>query len=108
MGALSVTSNPKYQKPFAPPSAETIVDAGLDVLENVSKFFWAVIIAEPDSGCQYWPFTPPERYLGPWNKALNNPILIISNTVSSTLAVPLCRKNGLTIFSCSTTPLRPL
>ena len=70
------------QKPFAPPTAETIVDAGLDVLENVSKFFWAVIIAEPDSGCQYWPFTPPERYLGPWNKTLNNPILIISNTVS--------------------------
>ncbi|EJF56709.1 hypothetical protein DICSQDRAFT_174660 [Dichomitus squalens LYAD-421 SS1] len=32
------------------------------------------------SGCQYWPVTPPERYLGPWNKTLSNPILIISNT----------------------------
>ncbi|TBU51516.1 TAP-like protein-domain-containing protein [Dichomitus squalens] len=68
------------QRPFAPPTAETIVDAGLEVLKHVSRFFWSVIIAEPDSGCQYWPVTPPERYLGPWNKTLNNPILIISNT----------------------------
>ena len=72
------------QQPFAPPSAETIVDAGIETLKSVSRFFWSVIISEPDSGCQYWPVTPPERYLGPWNKTLNNPILIISNTVSST------------------------
>ncbi|KAM5545960.1 hypothetical protein V8D89_000086 [Ganoderma adspersum] len=68
------------QRPFAPPSAETIVDAGIQTLKSVSRFFWSVIISEPDSGCQYWPVTPPERYLGPWNKTLNNPILIISNT----------------------------
>lgn len=71
------------QRPFAPPKPETIVDAGMEVLKHVSRFFWSVIIAEPDSGCQYWPVTPPERYLGPWNKTLNNSILIISNTVSS-------------------------
>ena len=70
------------QKPFAAPSAETVVDAGLSALEKVSRFFFSVIVSEPDSGCQFWPVTPPERYLGPWNKTLNNPILIISNTVS--------------------------
>ena len=78
------------QRPFAPPSAETIVDAGIETLKSVSRFFWSVIISEPDSGCQYWPVTPPERYLGPWNKTLNNPILIISNTVSPVDGLSKC------------------
>ena len=75
------------QKPFSPPSAETIVDVGLKTIEKVSRFFFSVIVSEPDSGCQFWPVTPPERYLGPFNKTLNNPILIISNKVSLTFSV---------------------
>ncbi|TBU37821.1 TAP-like protein-domain-containing protein [Dichomitus squalens] len=68
------------QKPFGLLKPETVVDAGLAALQSVSRFFFSVLVAEPDSGCQYWPVTPPERYLGPWNHTLNNPILIVSNT----------------------------
>nr|VWO95568.1 N/A [Ganoderma boninense] len=68
------------ENPFAPPTAETLVEAALESLQNISRFYYAAIVTEPDSGCQYWPFTPPERYLGPWDNTPKNPILIISNT----------------------------
>ncbi|PIL24469.1 hypothetical protein GSI_14223 [Ganoderma sinense ZZ0214-1] len=68
------------EKPFAPPTPGTLVRAALQSLQTISRFYYAAIITEPDSGCQYWPFNPPERYLGPWNNTPTNPILIISNT----------------------------
>ena len=67
--------------PFEPPSAEEVIDESLFVLKNVSRFGMAVMTTEPDSGCEYWPFNPPERFQGPWNHTLSNPILIHSNTV---------------------------
>ena len=67
--------------PFSPPSSETIVDTWLKNFQEITHFAFSFPINEPDAGCQYWPVTPPERYQGPWNKTLRNPILIISNTV---------------------------
>lgn len=67
---------------FAPPTAEELVDGGLAVLKNVSRFAFVLAFAEPETaGCQYWPVTPPERFQGPWNQTLRNPILVISNKV---------------------------
>ncbi|KAM5538029.1 hypothetical protein V8D89_008226 [Ganoderma adspersum] len=68
------------ERPFAPPTPETLVKTALESLQSISRFYYSAIITEPDSGCQYWPFAPPERYLGPWNNTPKNPILIISNT----------------------------
>ena len=68
-------------KPFAPPKPEDVIDEALFVQENVTRFGLTITISEPDSGCQFWPVTPPERFLGPWNSTTKNPILIISNTV---------------------------
>ena len=67
--------------PFTPAPAAKVVDALLDVFHNVSRLGLAVVTTEPDAGCQYWPVTPPERFQGPWNHTLSNPILILSNTV---------------------------
>ncbi len=69
-------------RPFAPPKPEDVIDEALFVQQHVTRFGLTITISEPDSGCQYWPVTPPERYLGPWNSTTKNPILIISNTVS--------------------------
>ena len=63
-------------RPFSPPSPEEVIDEALDVFHNVSRLVFATITTEPDAGCQYWPVTPPERFLGPWNHTLRNPILI--------------------------------
>ena len=68
--------------PFTPAPAEQVVDALLDVFHNVSRLGLAVVTSEPDAGCQYWPVAPPERFQGPWNHTLSNPILNLSNTVS--------------------------
>ena len=67
-------------RPFSGPTPETFIDAQLTAMA-ITRFALAVVTHEPDSGCEFWPVTPPERFLGPWNATLNNPILIISNTV---------------------------
>ncbi|KAI0325007.1 alpha/beta-hydrolase [Cubamyces sp. BRFM 1775] len=67
-------------KPFPAPTPAEVIDEQLYVLENISRFSLALVVAEPDAGCQFWPVTPPERFQGPWNHTLRNPILIISNT----------------------------
>ena len=70
------------QHPFTTPSPETVVDALLEVYQNVSRFAFAFFTAEPDAGCQYWSIPPPpEQFHGPWNHTLRNPILVVSNTV---------------------------
>lgn len=66
---------------FAPPTIEELVDEHVDVFLNVSKLAFAALSTEEDPGCQYWPVTPSERFAGPWNHTLGNPVLVISNTV---------------------------
>lgn len=68
-------------KPFKTPAPEVVVDELLDVFHNVSRLSFTVVTTEPDMGCQYWPVTPPERFQGPWNQTLRNPMLVLSNTV---------------------------
>ncbi|KAI0772754.1 TAP-like protein-domain-containing protein [Trametes elegans] len=63
-----------------PPTAEAVVDEVVDVYQKESRLAFAMLTGEPDMGCEYWPFTPPERFTGPWNATLKNPLLIISNT----------------------------
>ncbi|OCH84673.1 hypothetical protein OBBRIDRAFT_763985 [Obba rivulosa] len=67
-------------KPFAPPSAEEVIDKLLNVERKVAPFAFAAVTTEPDAGCQFWPVQPPERFDGPWNHTLRNPILVVSNT----------------------------
>ena len=82
MERIAITCNDV--KPFKPPSIEEVVDSYLEVYYNVSRFVFGVVTSEPDAGCQYWPYTPPERFDGPWNRTLKNPMLIISSTVRHT------------------------
>jgi len=63
------------------PSNEEIVDELLDVAGTQTKFAFSVITTQPDSGCQYWPVVPSERFHGPWNQTLRNAILIVSPAV---------------------------
>lgn len=65
------------------PTAEELADVGLDALEHVSKRFGvSATLSEPDGGCQFWPARGLERFTGPWNHTLKNPMLIVSNTAS--------------------------
>jgi len=73
---VSCNDNPSLPRA----SAEDVVDELLYVYQNVSRFVFSVVTTEPDAGCEYWPVTPPERFQGPWNHTLRNPILVLSNT----------------------------
>lgn len=80
LSRTAVTCND--QPLFDAPSVNDIVEERLYVYQNVSRFAFAVASLEnSDIGCQYWPVSPPEKFQGPWNHTLKNPILIISNTV---------------------------
>lgn len=82
--AVSCNDQPSKEMYFNPPTNEEIVEEMLDVAQLVTKFAWGVITTEQDSGCQYWypnVGEPPERFTGPWNPTLLNPMLIVSNTV---------------------------
>ncbi len=79
---VTCADSPPPQNPSEFPTAEELADIGLATIQNVSKHFGAsVSISEPDGGCQFWPAKPSERFTGPWNHTLKNPILIVSNTV---------------------------
>jgi hypothetical protein len=75
-----VSCNDQLPYKAAPP--EGIVNTLLDAYYNVSRTAFSVVTTEPDAGCQTWPVIPPERFQGPWNHTLLNPILVLSNTVS--------------------------
>ncbi|THH28990.1 hypothetical protein EUX98_g5196 [Antrodiella citrinella] len=67
---------------FKAPTIEEMVDERLYVYQNVSRFAFAAENVEyVDFGCQYWPAMPPEKFQGPWNHTLQNPILVLSNTL---------------------------
>ncbi|KAH8923445.1 hypothetical protein BT69DRAFT_159775 [Atractiella rhizophila] len=62
------------------PTPEEVTDELWSVINEVTELTMAVIPSEKDGGCGYWPVAPPERFTGPWNATLRNPILIHSNT----------------------------
>ncbi|GJE93494.1 alpha/beta hydrolase [Phanerochaete sordida] len=67
------------QLPHAAPAPGAVVGELLDVFRTVTRLAFTVVTTEPDAGCEFWPVTPPERFAGPWNHTLSNPILILSN-----------------------------
>ncbi|THH14114.1 hypothetical protein EW146_g6187 [Bondarzewia mesenterica] len=75
--AVSCNDQPRFSKP----AAEDVIDEALDIMKTVTRFVMSVFTSEPDSGCEFWPVDPPERFTGPWNHTLRNPILIHSNLV---------------------------
>ena len=52
--------------------------------------------------CSFWPDRAVERYTGPWNKKLANPILVTGNTVSASRYVIFRRT--LTRVVCARSP----
>ncbi|KAI0701848.1 TAP-like protein-domain-containing protein [Cytidiella melzeri] len=78
--------------PFEMPPVEDIVDELLEVYHNVTRAVFSVVTTEPDAGCQNWPVSPPERFQGPWNHTLRNPILVFSNTADPVTPLDSGRK----------------
>ncbi|KLO10589.1 hypothetical protein SCHPADRAFT_510397 [Schizopora paradoxa] len=79
--AVTCLDSPPPEDESEFPTPELLADIGLETIRDVSKHFgMSTTISEPDGGCQFWPVRGPERFTGPWNHTLSNPILIVSNT----------------------------
>ncbi|EJT96862.1 hypothetical protein DACRYDRAFT_102606 [Dacryopinax primogenitus] len=92
MSRQAVTCNDALPlTPSTAPSYDEVLDELLDVMHTQTKFVWNVLTSEPDSGCQYWPVSPPERFTGPWNHTLRNPIVIFSNTADPATPISSAR-----------------
>ncbi|KZO93914.1 hypothetical protein CALVIDRAFT_539564 [Calocera viscosa TUFC12733] len=88
--AVSCNDAPKPPL-YNPPRNEQLVDEIWSVARNVSAFAFSILTAEPDASCDYWPVAPPERFTGPWNHTLRNPILVMSNTADPVTPISSAR-----------------
>ncbi|CAE6481040.1 unnamed protein product [Rhizoctonia solani] len=51
-------------------------------VNSTSKYFGGSPgLTDIDGGCQFWPVDGVERYAGPWNRTLANPVMVISSSV---------------------------
>ncbi len=71
--------NDKRRGPIPP--VDEVVKEILTAYKGGSHFALSAMASEPDAGCHHWPITPAERFEGPWNHTLRNPILILGNIV---------------------------
>ena len=91
--AVSCLDAPRTKVQAEFPTPEMMTDFALAAIRDVSPHFGSSMSwGEPDGGCQFWPVEGPERFTGPWNHTLNNKILIVSNTVSLSWSLIICRK----------------
>ncbi|KAJ1302794.1 hypothetical protein OPQ81_003101 [Rhizoctonia solani] len=64
------------------PTPEHLARRVVARVNNTSKYFGGSTgLTDIDGGCQFWPVDGAERYAGPWNRTLANPVMVISSSV---------------------------
>ncbi|CAE6533809.1 unnamed protein product [Rhizoctonia solani] len=64
------------------PSPEYLARQIVARVNSTSKYFGGSAgLTDIDGGCQFWPVDGVERYTGPWNRTLANPVMVISSSV---------------------------
>ncbi|CAE6457424.1 unnamed protein product [Rhizoctonia solani] len=64
------------------PTPEHLARRIVDRVNSTSKYFGGSTgLTDIDGGCQFWPVEGVERYAGPWNRTLANPVMVISSSV---------------------------
>ncbi|KDN44350.1 hypothetical protein RSAG8_05614, partial [Rhizoctonia solani AG-8 WAC10335] len=62
-------------------TTKDVFDLVVKVTHHVSHMFGPTSTKLAGNYCHRWPVRAVERYTGPWNKKLSNPILVINNEV---------------------------
>ncbi|KAG8679739.1 hypothetical protein FRC09_018755, partial [Ceratobasidium sp. 395] len=71
-----------FDGPSSYPTPESLARGIISRIKKVSRNFGGSPgTTDIDGGCQFWPVDSVERFTGPWNKTLANPIVIVSSTV---------------------------
>ncbi|CEL63069.1 Putative hydrolase Mb2247c OS=Mycobacterium bovis (strain ATCC BAA-935 / AF2122/97) GN=Mb2247c PE=3 SV=1 [Rhizoctonia solani AG-1 IB] len=64
------------------PTPESLAERIVARINSTSKYFGGSPgLTDIDGGCQFWPVDGVERYAGPWNRTLSNPVMVISSSV---------------------------
>ncbi|KAH7339007.1 hypothetical protein B0J17DRAFT_571793 [Rhizoctonia solani] len=64
------------------PTPEQLARRIMTRVNSTSKYFGGSPgLTDIDGGCQFWPVDGVERYAGPWNRTLANPVMVISSSV---------------------------
>ncbi|CAE6446454.1 unnamed protein product [Rhizoctonia solani] len=64
------------------PTPEYLAQRVVQRVNSTSKYFGGSTgLTDIDGGCQFWPVDGIERYAGPWNRTLANPVMVISSSV---------------------------
>ncbi|KAF8594742.1 hypothetical protein BDV93DRAFT_529113 [Ceratobasidium sp. AG-I] len=82
--AVTCIDSLPYNKsdPSSFPTPDSIARGIVARVNSTSKYFGGSTgLTDVDGGCQFWPVDGVERYAGPWNKALANPVVVVSSTV---------------------------
>ncbi|ELU39432.1 prefoldin subunit domain-containing protein [Rhizoctonia solani AG-1 IA] len=63
------------------PTPEYLAQRVVQRVNSTSKYFGGSTgLTDIDGGCQFWPVDGIERYAGPWNRTLANPVMVISSS----------------------------
>ncbi|CAE6485194.1 unnamed protein product [Rhizoctonia solani] len=62
-------------------TTKEVFDHIIKITREVSHMFGPIAVLSSATYCHHWPVRAVERYTGPWNKKLSNPILVLSNKV---------------------------
>ncbi|CAE6510606.1 unnamed protein product [Rhizoctonia solani] len=62
-------------------TTKEVFDDIIKITREVSHMFGPIAVLSSATYCHRWPVRAVERYTGPWNKKLSNPILVLSNKV---------------------------
>lgn len=78
INAVTCVDGPPLRGKYTPEEAvQEVLDAAVVTYETTSTLFAGLGI---EASCLTWRAEETERYTGPWNSSLANPILVIGNT----------------------------
>ncbi|KAH7339936.1 TAP-like protein-domain-containing protein [Rhizoctonia solani] len=60
-------------------TTKEVFDHIVNITRKVSPMFGPIAVLGSATYCHRWPVRAVERYTGPWNKRLSNPILVLGN-----------------------------
>ncbi|CUA68530.1 Putative hydrolase Mb2247c [Rhizoctonia solani] len=80
--AITCADSPQFNGTNSFPTPQSLARNTLNRIKNISRYFGGSPgTSDIDGGCQFWPVDSVEKFTGPFNKTLANPIVIVSSVV---------------------------
>ncbi|KAH7341494.1 hypothetical protein B0J17DRAFT_646788 [Rhizoctonia solani] len=102
--AITCADSPQFNGTNSFPTPESLARNTLNRIKNISRYFGGSPgTTDIDGGCQFWPVDSAEKFTGPLNKTLANPILIVITPLSSAQLVHKLLGNSSRLITVNST-----